>query len=450
MSEPDLGALPLSALWQSSALLFAGLAAARLLDRRPARAHGALLCALAGAVAAPLAGATARALGLGWLAPAAALDGAGAPPAADAALGRAALGIGAEGALALAWVALAALALVRLARGVRAARAVVRAARPASSPAAERALRDAARRLGLARAPELRVTERVSAPAVWGFGRAPVVLLPPGFDAAELRPLLCHELAHVLRRDHWTDLAAEVARCALWWNPLAHAARRRLRAASERACDAWALAAGEEPAGYAAALLAAVPGAAPRLALPSVGLGGLGRRVAAVLSDRPAPPRAGRAFRGAALALALVAVAGLALAQRRPAELSARFDVLPPERRAELAALFAAARGGVCALPAVLDLGEVEPGGTGRGSVWLANAGDAPRAIESVKASCGCVALADVAGRALAPGALVELPLTMEAHAEPGREKVQRVTVLFDGDTAVAVELRLRTSGAGG
>ncbi len=52
-------------LWQSSAWLVVGLAAAALLGRRPARAHSVLLLCMAGAAITPILSAALRLAGLG-------------------------------------------------------------------------------------------------------------------------------------------------------------------------------------------------------------------------------------------------------------------------------------------------------------------------------------------------------------------------------------------------
>ena len=46
----------------------------------------------------------------------------------------------------------------------------------------------------------------------------------------------------------------------------------------------------------------------------------------------------------------------------------------------------------------VLDLGEIGPGGTASGTVWLANPSSAPVRIETVRHSCGCTTSAVARG----------------------------------------------------
>ena len=66
--RPLAEALAVAAAWQSTVLLALGLLAARLLRRRPSRAHAALCVALAASLLAPLATVAADRAGLGLLA----------------------------------------------------------------------------------------------------------------------------------------------------------------------------------------------------------------------------------------------------------------------------------------------------------------------------------------------------------------------------------------------
>src|SRR5207253_881183 len=89
--------------------------------------------------------------------------------------------------------------------------------------------------------------------------RRPTIVLPADAGTWPIdrrRAVLRHELAHIERRDAITQLAADLACAALFWNPLAHLAARAMRAERERACDDRALLCGERASDYAENLLA--------------------------------------------------------------------------------------------------------------------------------------------------------------------------------------------------
>src|SRR5262249_2445318 len=150
-------------------------------------------------------------------------------------------------------------------------RRLLRHARPASE-----ALRDQvgrlARKLGLARCPEVLVVHGRVSPMLWAVGGGPRLLLPAGALARllaagllarlgqeERATLLAHELAHLRRRDHWVRWLELLATGLYWWHPVVWWARRELREAEEQCCDAWVVWALPRSArSYATALLECV------------------------------------------------------------------------------------------------------------------------------------------------------------------------------------------------
>jgi beta-lactamase regulating signal transducer with metallopeptidase domain len=134
----------------------------------------------------------------------------------------------------LAWFVLA---LRRLA----AFRRLLRHARPA--PAALRdQVRELARRLGLRRAPEVRLVPARIAPMLFALSR-PLLLLPEQLwqrlSPHQRETLLLHELAHLVRRDHMVRGLEMLVLGLYWWNPVVWLACRELREAEEQCCDAW-------------------------------------------------------------------------------------------------------------------------------------------------------------------------------------------------------------------
>ncbi|MCH8837390.1 MAG: hypothetical protein IIA60_06260, partial [Candidatus Marinimicrobia bacterium] len=133
--------------------------------------------------------------------------------------------------------------------------------------------------------------------------------------------VVCHELAHCMRRDHISGLIAETLASILWWNPLAWLAKKRLIRLGEYACDDWVVA-GEQPVeNYARSLLNFKPQKQAAF-LPGVvrSKKGVAARVHRILEDNRRNPRAGVKW---ALASGFVVASlsvGMTFAQTRPAE----------------------------------------------------------------------------------------------------------------------------------
>lgn len=133
---------------------------------------------------------------------------------------------------------LAALAVVR-------ARRFRRRLEAAAEPQEELGARVAelSRRFGLRRPPRLRVVAARVTPMLWPRLGGVELIVPAALadrlSGAELDGVLCHELAHLRRRDHWVRLLELAATVLFWWHPAVWWARRRLRQAEERSCDAW-------------------------------------------------------------------------------------------------------------------------------------------------------------------------------------------------------------------
>src|SRR5262245_31429035 len=119
---------------------------------------------------------------------------------------------------------------------------LLRHARPA--PESLRRHADAvARRLGLRRPPVVLLMPGRITPLVWAAGGRPKLILPAGLwdrlAPARRSALLAHELAHLVRGDHWLRWLELAVGSLFWWHPVAWLARRGLREAEERCCDAW-------------------------------------------------------------------------------------------------------------------------------------------------------------------------------------------------------------------
>lgn len=158
----------------------------------------------------------------------------------------------------------------------------------------------------------------IRGPAACGWRQWRIVL-PAGLDCEtprdELRALLAHELAHLVRRDTiW-----------LWWShalcillpvqPLNFFARRRWEEAAEYLCDAWATESGVQPLTLAKCLTRVadrcVGGAAP-IGVTAVGRAStLSRRIERLTAGRITRPQHVRATRVTALVVTLVVAAAI-------------------------------------------------------------------------------------------------------------------------------------------
>jgi beta-lactamase regulating signal transducer with metallopeptidase domain len=125
----------------------------------------------------------------------------------------------------------------------------LRRARPLSHPAAADVLAHA-RQLTRVEAPiVLLETAAVDGPAIHNPIR-PRILLPPGLadrlNPDELLHIFLHELAHVRRRDLWTQWILTAVQIVHWFNPAVWWALARMSTDREIACDALALAASRD------------------------------------------------------------------------------------------------------------------------------------------------------------------------------------------------------------
>ncbi len=142
-------------------------------------------------------------------------------------------------------------------RAVRDRRTWIHAAIPADYDVRDLALQ-AARRLGLARAPRVLVAANAVGPAVIGLFR-PVVVIPVDLvqraSSRHLEHVLLHELAHVARRDALSALAWSMARAVLWFHPAVHLYARHAATLRELACDERAASAAGDAQRYRRTLL---------------------------------------------------------------------------------------------------------------------------------------------------------------------------------------------------
>jgi beta-lactamase regulating signal transducer with metallopeptidase domain len=89
------------------------------------------------------------------------------------------------------------------------------------------------------------VSSEIASPMAVGF-RKPAVVIPEtllnDFTEKELDHVILHELAHIARRDDWTNLFARVIGALLPIHPVAVWVVKRIELDREIACDDWVVA----------------------------------------------------------------------------------------------------------------------------------------------------------------------------------------------------------------
>lgn len=120
----------------------------------------------------------------------------------------------------------------------------IRLAAGAARASASAALESCKAELRVQRTVRVLESGAVDSPTVVGWLR-PTVLLPLGLDvrlnAAQLRLVLLHELAHIKRNDVLVSWIAALAQLLHWFNPAVWQAARLMRADMESASDAYVL-----------------------------------------------------------------------------------------------------------------------------------------------------------------------------------------------------------------
>ncbi len=157
------------------------------------------------------------------------------------------------------------LGFLRIARAWRGTQRLVRdSCDPALTHDEQMLVKECARKMNL-QEPAIRVIAdagRLGGPVVVGAMR-PVLLCPEGFLRGllesgredEATAALCHEMAHVLRRDYALNLVCEIMAAPLRWHPVTYGVERRIRSTREMACDAAAAQAMASETEYARCLV---------------------------------------------------------------------------------------------------------------------------------------------------------------------------------------------------
>ncbi len=209
---------------------------------------------------------------------------------------------------------------IRLAGGLRRIVQWRRDAAPMTECALLELVQSLAVRMRLDRSIDVRLSQRMSVPAVVGWFR-PVILVPAsmvtGLTPSEWESIFAHELAHIRRHDYLVNIFQTLVETVLFYHPAVWWMSERIRAEREHCCDDLAVAACGNRLAFARALarMEELRCGEERLALAANGGSLLARirRLAADEScDRPA-----RAAVGTALAAGTLLLPGLGGPWRR-------------------------------------------------------------------------------------------------------------------------------------
>ncbi len=232
---------------------------------------------------------------------------------------------------AIAWVAFALYRLMQIAFSYARLRSIRNNARTADASRLDE-LRSTC---GVNRAARLLISSEIASPIAIGFLHPAVILpesLAENLTPAELDHVLLHELAHIARRDDWTNLAGRLIGAVLGIHPVIAFALNRIEKERELACDDWVVAATGEARTYAASLARIFElsrGHRPQALASSITGSRLGDRVEQLLAQ-------GRRFtRDASIAAvilmaALLAVMVVASAQSPAWVAFAQERIIPP------------------------------------------------------------------------------------------------------------------------
>ena len=149
----------------------------------------------------------------------------------------------------------------------------------------------------------LLVSDQVAGPVTLGFRRA-ALIVPPDFIATATREetaaALCHELAHIARRDFVANLVIEIVSLPIAFHPACWLLKKHIDESRELACDAMAAAVSENSETYARSLLSlaqticAAPAATATNALGIFEANILEKRIMHLIDRKPASSRAAR------------------------------------------------------------------------------------------------------------------------------------------------------------
>jgi beta-lactamase regulating signal transducer with metallopeptidase domain len=156
------------------------------------------------------------------------------------------------------WAVVAGLALLRVGHGFWQVRRLRASCTPFSPENLPSVVRTTVKEFQATRPVSLCTSENLRVPTAIGFLN-PVIVLPTWLlgelPTDELRTVLLHELAHLRRKDDWTNLAQKILRALLFFHPAVWWIDSRLSLEREMACDDIVLAETQNPRAYAECLI---------------------------------------------------------------------------------------------------------------------------------------------------------------------------------------------------
>lgn len=101
------------------------------------------------------------------------------------------------------------------------------------------------------------LSDKVNTPIVFGI-LEPIILLPfsicNDLSTEEIKLILAHEIAHILRNDYLVNLLINITKIILWFNPFSYLFIKSLNRLREMACDAYVVSKYNAPLTYSKAL----------------------------------------------------------------------------------------------------------------------------------------------------------------------------------------------------
>jgi beta-lactamase regulating signal transducer with metallopeptidase domain len=156
------------------------------------------------------------------------------------------------------WAVIAGVALFRVGVGLLQLNKLRRSCSAIDAAALDPVLRATLQEFQAVRPVALCQSDRLQVPTAIGFVK-PMVVIPAWamreLSIAELNSILIHELAHLRRRDDWTNLAQQVLKALLFFHPAVWWIEGQLALEREMACDDAVLAETANPRDYAQCLI---------------------------------------------------------------------------------------------------------------------------------------------------------------------------------------------------